>query len=144
MIQSRRSRSPHVPAQPRTLYANLPKRFVFKARPEYTAGSSSGQSSEIQFGRDLTGRSSSLPSILSPTSGMKFPMLLNQARLFHGRVDLRGGNVGMSQHFLDHTQICAPTKQMSGKGMAQHMGLDRLFNARTFGHYFGHGPQGFA
>ena len=36
-------------------------------------------------------------------------------------INLRGGNIGMSQHFLNGTQIGTVGKQMGGKGMAQYM-----------------------
>ena len=37
------------------------------------------------------------------------------------RVDLCGGNAGMSQHFLDDTKIGAAREQVCGKRMAQLM-----------------------
>ena len=44
------------------------------------------------------------------------------------RVDLGGRDIGMTQHFLDRTQICSVLQQMYGKRVAQRMGgniLDR-------------------
>src|SRR5467141_2822565 len=40
------------------------------------------------------------------------------------RVNLRGADVGMSQQFLDDTQIRAMLQQMRGKAVAQHMESD--------------------
>ena len=39
-------------------------------------------------------------------------------------VNLRRRDVGMSQHRLQCAQISAPSQQMRGKGMAQHMRAD--------------------
>ena len=41
-------------------------------------------------------------------------------------VNLRGGNVGVTQHDLDDTQIRATFKQMTGKRVAQCVGTDRV------------------
>ena len=52
---------------------------------------------------------------------MKTRMDRTQAALVYVRVDLRGGNIGMSQHLLDHAQWRAVGQQMTGKRMAQGM-----------------------
>lgn len=39
----------------------------------------------------------------------------------HMRIDLRRGNVGVSEQFLNDTQIGAVLQQMAREGMAQHM-----------------------
>jgi hypothetical protein len=42
----------------------------------------------------------------------------------HVSVDLGGGDIGVSEQFLDSAQIGATGQQMACKGMAQHMGRD--------------------
>ena len=36
-------------------------------------------------------------------------------------VNLRGGDIGVTQHFLDCTQIPASLKHVAGKGVAKHV-----------------------
>src|SRR3970040_893781 len=45
------------------------------------------------------------------------------------RVDLRGGDIGMAEHHLNHPEIRAAFQQMTGKGVTQHMRRNRLSNA---------------
>ena len=50
--------------------------------------------------------------------------------LFHNvRIDLRGGNVRMAEHFLNGAQIRAVFQQVHGKGMAQRVRRDVLGDA---------------
>ena len=48
-------------------------------------------------------------------------MYLLEPRLIDVRVDLRGRDIGMAKHFLDHTQISAVVQQMRGKAVAQQV-----------------------
>ena len=48
---------------------------------------------------------------------MKFFMNCQQTPLIHMSVNLRGADVGMSEHFLNHPQIRPVFQQMTGKGM---------------------------
>ena len=41
-------------------------------------------------------------------------------------VDLRGGDVGMPENLLDHTQVGPALKQMRGEGVAQRVGMQPL------------------
>ena len=41
-------------------------------------------------------------------------------------IDLRGGDVGVAEHFLDAAQIGAVLQQMAGEGVAQHVGRQAL------------------
>ena len=43
-------------------------------------------------------------------------------------VNLRGGNAGMAQHGLDRSEIGPMIQEVSGEGVPQHMGGDRLGN----------------
>lgn len=47
-----------------------------------------------------------------------------QPFLIDVRIDLRGTDVCMSQHFLDHTQIRSIFQQMAGKRMTQRMRMN--------------------
>ena len=50
----------------------------------------------------------------------------------HMRVDLRGGDIGMTEQFLHHTQIRTASEQMRGKRMPQGVGMYPA-DARPFG-----------
>src|SRR5260221_5831254 len=49
------------------------------------------------------------------------------------RVDLRGGDVGMSQKFLDAAQIRTGFEQMGGKRMPEHVRMHMHFQAHAPG-----------
>ena len=48
-------------------------------------------------------------------------------------VDLRGGDGGMPEHFLNDSQIGPSGQQVRGKGVSKLMRVDGLFNARLPG-----------
>src|SRR3546814_9632599 len=50
----------------------------------------------------------------------------DQRLRLHMGVDFGRRDVGMAQHRLHRAQVCAAFQQMSGKGVAQHMGADSL------------------
>ncbi len=66
---------------------------------------------------------------------MKAAMDLFQPRLIDVSVNLRSGEAGMAQHFLNRTQVGAVGEQVCRKGMAQEMRPDFLLQARELGHF---------
>ena len=50
---------------------------------------------------------------------------LHQPRLIHRRVDLRGGQRGVTEQFLNRAQIPARLQKVRGEAMAQRMGRRR-------------------
>mgnify|MGYP000450889125 CR=1 FL=1 len=57
-------------------------------------------------------------------------MGLGEAFATHVGVDLGGGDVGVTEHFLDRAQVGTVVEQVSGERGAQHMGRDVLSNVR--------------
>ena len=53
---------------------------------------------------------------------MKFPVYGGQSLMIDVRVDLRCGDIGMAQHFLDGTERGPVGKKVAGKAMAEGMG----------------------
>ena len=64
---------------------------------------------------------------------MKLLVYLLQPTLIHMSVDLRCGDVGMAEHFLDHPQVGAMVQQMGGKGMTQEMRMHMLLQSGSLG-----------
>ena len=44
-------------------------------------------------------------------------------------VNLRGGQIGVAQHFLQTAQVCPALQQVAGKCVAEQMRVQRLGNA---------------
>ena len=67
-------------------------------------------------------------SFIPLRSGMG--LVVNVLELFFNklRVDLRGTDIGVSEHFLDGTQVRPVLQQMSREGMAKGMRRDILFD----------------
>ena len=55
---------------------------------------------------------------------MELPVDLLQPRLINVCVDLRGRNAGVSQHFLDLTQVRSPRQNVGCKTVSQRVGTD--------------------
>ena len=72
---------------------------------------------------------------------MKLSVLIDQSLGLDRRVNLRGRNIGVSEHFLDRTQIGSAIEQMSGKGMSQQMRLHRLGDPSELRAFFHNQPQ---
>ena len=53
----------------------------------------------------------------------------------HMRIDLGGGNVGMTEHHLNRAQICAPGEQVGGKGVAHGVRADFFADAPLDGQF---------
>ena len=60
---------------------------------------------------------------------MKFPVRVFEAVLIDVGVDLRRGNVGVAEHFLDYAQVCAVREKVCGKAVAHFVRMDVLFEA---------------
>ena len=52
-----------------------------------------------------------------------------EPRLFHVRVDLRRGDAGVAQHFLDLPQVGAAAEQVRGEAVPQRVRTDRVRQA---------------
>ncbi len=50
---------------------------------------------------------------------VKLPMHLLQAFLIDVGVDLRRGDVGVAEHFLDHAQVGTVVQQVGGEGVTK-------------------------
>src|SRR5271157_4518845 len=59
-------------------------------------------------------------------AGMSGAIGLQQPRLVDRCINLRGGQAGVTEQFLDRTQIAAASQQMAGEGMAQSMRRGRI------------------
>ena len=68
----------------------------------------------------------------SSAARVKLPVDLLETRLVDVRVDLRGGEAGVAEHFLDRAQVRAMAEQVRGEGMPQQVRPDflRLLDAR--------------
>ena len=53
----------------------------------------------------------------------------SQSLIVHVGINLGGGDVGMSEKLLNDPEVCTVLEQMSGKGVAQEVGIHVLFNA---------------
>src|SRR5687768_15274273 len=60
---------------------------------------------------------------------MKPVVHLSQSRLQHVRVNLRGGQVGVSEERLDGAEVRAAVEQVCGEGVAQYVGRERPADA---------------
>jgi len=49
-----------------------------------------------------------------------------QPCLVHVCVDLRRGDIGVAEHFLDHAQVATVVEQVRGKAVPERVGLDVL------------------
>ena len=49
------------------------------------------------------------------------------------RVNLRRGDAGVAEHFLDRAQIAGRLQDMRGKGMAQHVRMNVTWQAELRG-----------
>src|SRR5574341_682930 len=67
----------------------------------------------------------------TPFSWKKSIVHLLESFPFDMRVDLRGGNGGMSEHCLDGAEIGTPFEQMRREGMSQHVRGNGFRDART-------------
>ena len=65
---------------------------------------------------------------------MELPVNLLEPRLVDVRVNLRGGEARVAEHFLDRAQVRAVAEQMRGEGMAQQVRPDLLFQPGEFRH----------
>src|SRR5262245_26611397 len=57
-------------------------------------------------------------------AGMEFAVHRFQPLLVHMRVDLGGGNVCVSKHFLNYSEVRAVSEQVCGKAMADEVWID--------------------
>ena len=72
---------------------------------------------------------------------MKGLVLFQQRPIFYLGINLRGGNIGVAEHFLNNAQVGAPTEQMGSEGMTQEVRLHGGFNSCLGGAPFGHQPD---
>jgi hypothetical protein len=63
---------------------------------------------------------------------MKIPDYLLKKTHIEMGVDFCGGNAFVPQHFLDNAQIGSAFEKMGGKGVAEGVRTDLLFDARYF------------
>ena len=62
---------------------------------------------------------------------MKFPVHRLQPLLVDMRVNLRGRNIRVAEHFLDNSQVRAIAEQMRRKTMAEKVGINIRLQARS-------------
>ena len=62
-------------------------------------------------------------------SGMKFFMDRQKFSGIDVSIDLRSGNIRVSQHFLDHAEVGPVFKEMSREGMPESVRMDLLFDS---------------
>ena len=69
-------------------------------------------------------------------------LLVDGAEVFpiHVGINLSGGEIGVSQHLLDGTQICAAFEQVSRETMPQGVRSDPLGDAGTLGRSLHYSP----
>ena len=69
-----------------------------------------------------------------PTGGRGMVLIVNSAQAFAAdvRVDLRGPDVGVSEHELQRAQVGAPLQKMRGEGVADHVGREPSANPTFF------------
>ena len=60
---------------------------------------------------------------------MELAVGLVQLTRVHVRINLGGGNIRVTQHFLDDAQIGSPAEQMCCEGMTQHVRVDCFFQS---------------
>ena len=77
-------------------------------------------------------------------SWVKLVMDALEAVAVHVGVNLRCGNVGMTQHLLNHAEVGAIFQEVRGKTVAQHVRADMLGDAGAFGAAVHEFPQGHA
>ena len=56
------------------------------------------------------------------------------------RINFRGTDAGMAEHFLDDPQVSAMFEEMRGKTVAQHVGRDVSFDPEPFHSLFNSQP----
>ena len=66
-----------------------------------------------------------------------------QSRLIDVRVDLRRGNAGMAEHFLDLAQVGSAGEQMGRETVSHRVGTDRLGGSNANGVLLDEFPNGF-
>ena len=59
-----------------------------------------------------------------------------------GEIDLRGGDGGVSQEFLDGADICAVCQKVGGEGVPEEMRVDLLADAGQAPRFVGDLPDG--
>lgn len=59
--------------------------------------------------------------------GMKSLVDLLQSPVVDVGINLGGGNIGVPEKFLDHPQISSVLEEVGGKGVAQEVRIDVLF-----------------
>ena len=72
---------------------------------------------------------------------MKFPMNFAEPVASDVRVNLRRADIGVTEQFLDHPQICAMLQQMRRKAVPQHVWRDVALHARAANAIFDMQPQ---
>ena len=72
---------------------------------------------------------------------MKFLMNRFKALRIDMRIDLGGGDIGVTEHFLDNAQRSAVLQQMAGKGVAQGVRRHIFNNARFLGVFLDDLPE---
>lgn len=60
-------------------------------------------------------------------------MLFDEAFALDGGIDLGGGDVGMTEHFLNGAEVCAASEEMGGKAMAKEVRLHFVAQAAEGG-----------
>ena len=80
---------------------------------------------------------------LQSASGVELPMNVLKAGGFHVGVNFRGCDAGVSEHFLDCSQVGAVFQKVRGEAVAQHVRSDVLLDARLFGALFDSQPKGY-
>jgi len=71
-------------------------------------------------------------------------MRLLEAAFVHMDINLRGGDVGMTKHFLNDTEVAAIVHQVTGESVAKGVGLDVLGDAGGAGVFLDKRPNVFA
>ena len=64
---------------------------------------------------------------------MKLLVDLLQSPVVDVGINLGGGNVGVPEKFLDHPQISSVLEEVGGKGVAQEVWVDVLFESGLAG-----------
>ena len=59
-------------------------------------------------------------------------------------INFSGGDIGVSEHFLNSAQISAVCQQMAGKGVAQRVRMNTFDDACPLRRQFDHLPESFS
>ncbi len=76
-------------------------------------------------------------------AGMELAVHFLEPRLFHVRVDLRRGDAGVSQQFLDLPQVRTAAEQVRGETVSQRVRTDRVRQAGASRVLLDEFPDGF-